>query len=110
MLSCLDTLLPIRQGDAILVEASVSGKPFKLHQLATTQAEASWELPTHGVLLCKLLWLQEAHLHHLAPEPTPMSEISSDTILDVLIGDLRPVDQDVFLKTGNSQLTPACAS
>ena len=85
--------------DAILVEASISGKPFKLHQLSTTQAEDSWELPAHGVLMCKLLWLQEAHLHHLAPAPTPMSEISSDTILDVLIGDLRPVDQDVFLKT-----------
>ena len=87
------------KGDAILVEASLSGKPFKLHQLATGQAEASWDLPAHGMLLLRLLWLQQAHLHHVAPVPTPMSEIASDTILDVLIGDLRPVDQDVFLKT-----------
>ena len=83
------------EGDGMLVDTLLDGKPLKLNAMATEHTE--WNLPTSGMLCTRFLWLKALHNTH--KPSTPMSKHFAECILDVLNGDLRPIDQNVFLKT-----------
>ena len=91
------------EGNGMIVETSLGGKVLKLNNIALSQHENDWQLPKTGILLTRFMWLKECLIDRLLPPPpTPMTIIASETILDILIGDLRPVDQNVFLKAAFS--------
>lgn len=85
------------RGDGVLVDVRLGGKTLKLNPIATSRSEEEWQIPSSGTVCARFQYLKEAHLHHIPPSVVEITGIAQETILDVLNGELRAEDQNVFL-------------